>query len=123
MGGEWGAEARMGSRFARRIIRVIEGPDSQLQEIEDLSRVALAFSNASCAHCVRIVTRLLGEQDGIGSIREDAAAGRLMVEFDSTAVSVESICGLMERAGYPTRAIASLTSTPHVVMQGLERVA
>jgi copper chaperone CopZ len=86
-----------------------------------LSKVDLMFSNASCAHCVRIVTRLLGGEDGVTSIEMDTAAGRLIVGFDAGRTSMESICGLMERSGYPTRAVASVTALPQVGV--LQKVA
>jgi copper chaperone CopZ len=79
-----------------------------------LSKVALAFSNASCAHCVRVVTRLLGGENGVTSVGVDTAGGRLIVGFDNGRTSVESICGLMERSGYPTRAVVSVAAAPRV---------
>jgi copper chaperone CopZ len=88
-----------------------------------LSKVALTFYNASCAHCVRIVTRALGSENGVTSIEVDSAMGRLIVGFDAGRTSVESIRGLMERSGYSTQAVASVMPLPQAGVLDLRKAA
>ena len=68
-----------------------------------VSRVDLQFANASCAHCVRLVSQALGTVNGVSDIEVDQARRLLAVEFDPTFISVDLIRSVMERAGYPTR--------------------
>jgi len=68
-----------------------------------LSRVNLSFANASCAHCARIVTRSLGRVNGVLSVQVDAMRQRVMVHYDPSRVSLDSIQSLMEGSGYSTR--------------------
>ncbi len=68
-----------------------------------MGRAALGFVNASCAHCARVVTRSLQKVDGVLSVEVDRAGQRVLVGFDPTRVTVDSIRSSMEGAGYPTR--------------------
>lgn len=71
-----------------------------------MSRVTLSFANASCTHCARVVTRSLQRLDGVLSVQVDQADGRVLVHFDPSRVSVDSIRSLMEGAGYATRLLS-----------------
>lgn len=68
-----------------------------------LGRIALGFTNASCAHCARIVTRSLQKNEGVLSVEVDPTGQRVLVDFDPRRVSVDSLRMEMEGAGYPTR--------------------
>lgn len=68
-----------------------------------MSRANLAFVNASCAHCARLVTRSLQRMEGILSVEVDRVGQRVLVAFDSTRVSLDTIRSRMEGSGYPTR--------------------
>jgi copper chaperone CopZ len=73
------------------------------KESLSLGRIALGFSNASCAHCARIVTRSLQRNEGVLGVEVDAMGQRVLVDFDPRRVSVDSLRAQMEGAGYPTR--------------------
>lgn len=77
-----------------------------------MSRIALSFANASCAHCVQVVTRRLGETDGVRLVEVDRFGKRVRVDFDCTRVSAEAIRSVMERSGYPTRLVDDTPPTP-----------
>ncbi|MGE5618331.1 MAG: heavy-metal-associated domain-containing protein [Sphingomonadaceae bacterium] len=68
-----------------------------------MSRISLTFANASCAHCARVVTRSLQKMDGVLSVEVDRVGQRVLVGYDSTRVSLDTIRSRMEGAGYPTR--------------------
>lgn len=74
-----------------------------------MSRIALSFANASCAHCVRVVTRSLEHLTGVGLVRVDPMRQQILVDYDPARVSVESIRMAMERSGYPNRLAAGPT--------------
>ncbi len=71
-----------------------------------LGRAALGFANASCAHCIRVVTRSLQKVDGVESVEIDPVGQRVLIGFDPTRVSIDAIRQRMEGAGYPTRLLA-----------------
>lgn len=66
-----------------------------------MSKVDLHFPNASCAHCVRLVSRSLKRLDGVVSVDADGFSARLVVGFDPRSVSAESIREVVEESGYP----------------------
>ncbi len=68
-----------------------------------MSKTALSFANASCAHCAHLVTRILQSADGIRWVEVDQGCQRVLVDFDPTVISLESIQGLMEKSGYPSQ--------------------
>lgn len=68
-----------------------------------MGRVNLGFTNASCAHCARVVTRSLQKMSGVLSVEVDRVGQRVLVGYDPTRVSLDSIRSAMEGAGYPTR--------------------
>lgn len=70
-----------------------------------MGMATLAFANASCAHCARVVIRSLQKVDGVLSVEVDPEGRRILVGFDPSRVTLDSIRFLMERAGYPTRLI------------------
>lgn len=67
-----------------------------------MGRIALGFANASCVHCVRVVTRRLEETDGIRMVEFDTDALRIVVDFDPSRLSPDAIRAMLERSGYPT---------------------
>jgi copper chaperone CopZ len=71
-----------------------------------LGRVDLHFANSSCAHCARLVTRSLHEVKGVLSVEVDRFGQKVMVGFDPSLVTVDSIQSAMEKAGYPTRLLS-----------------
>lgn len=71
-----------------------------------MSRVILSFANASCRHCVRVVTNSLQKIDGILSVQVDQIGGRVTISYDPSRVSIESIRSLMEMSGYKTRLLS-----------------
>lgn len=73
------------------------------KEILSLSRVTLGFTNASCSHCARVVTRSLQGVAGVLSVQVDQAGRRVMIHYDPSLVSVDSIQSVMEGSGYSTR--------------------
>lgn len=73
------------------------------KESSFLGRIALGFSNASCAHCARVVTRSLQKNEGVLGVEVDPSGRRVLVDFDPRRVSVDSLRAQMEVAGYPTR--------------------
>lgn len=72
-----------------------------------MNTIDLHFANASCAHCVRLVTRSLGSLEGISSVHANPASARLVVRYDPKLVAADSIIEVMERSGYPTTLLSS----------------
>lgn len=68
-----------------------------------MSRVDLHFANASCAHCVRLISLALRKLDGVTDIEVDPYNSRVVVRFDPELTSIDLIEATMEKSGYPTR--------------------
>ncbi len=71
-----------------------------------MGRIDLHFTNASCAHCARLVSHSLGKVDGVLSVDVDRIDQKVIVAFDPSRVTVDSIRSIMEETGYPTRLLS-----------------
>ena len=72
-----------------------------------MGKITLAFANASCAHCARLVTRTLAAVDGVLSVDVDRIELQVVVQYDPSRVSADAIRAVMEGSGYSTRTVAS----------------
>lgn len=71
-----------------------------------MKEIGLSFTNASCAHCAKLVSRSLGGVKGVEDVRVDPDELRVWVHFDPSLLSSDSIRKVMERSGYPTQVVA-----------------
>lgn len=71
-----------------------------------MGRVDLHFTNASCAHCARLVSQSLRKVDGVLSVDVDRIGQKVTVGFDPSRVTVDSIRSTMDETGYPTRLLS-----------------
>ena len=62
--------------------------------------VELSVPDMDCPSCAGKVERSVRRLDGIGSVRPQAATGRLSVDYDAGRVSPDDIAGRVEAAGY-----------------------
>lgn len=86
-----------------------------------LSRIALTATNATCAHCARLITDALSKEKGVTSVHVDSLKARVMVGFDTGQTSAESILGVLKRSGYPARLIAEVPAPTQ--LRELQRAA
>ena len=59
----------------------------------------IKIKGMSCQHCVKAVTRVLGEIDGIEQVRVDLERGEATFE-EVTAVSMEVLRERIKKAGF-----------------------
>ncbi|MFJ8246915.1 copper chaperone CopZ [Peribacillus asahii] len=65
-----------------------------------MEKVTLLVSGMSCGHCVNAVEGALGKLNGVSSVNVHLSEGKVDVEFDSSAVSLETIKETIDDQGY-----------------------
>lgn len=60
----------------------------------------LDVEGMSCSHCENSVKKSIGELDGVQTVNVDLNTKKVLVEFDSDKVSIETIKDVIEDLGY-----------------------
>jgi len=65
-----------------------------------MEKVTLLVSGMSCGHCVNAVEGAVGKLNGVSNVNVQLSEGKVDVEFDSSAVSLETIKETIDDQGY-----------------------
>jgi copper chaperone CopZ len=65
-----------------------------------MESVDLVTSGMHCGSCSMLIEMDVSELDGVAQVRADHATGVTHVEFDPAKVTVETIVGAIQAAGY-----------------------
>jgi copper chaperone len=65
-----------------------------------MEKLTLHVLGMSCQHCVKAITKAVGELPGVANVSVDLAAKTATVEYDSAQCSVETIRQEIEDQGY-----------------------
>ena len=66
----------------------------------ETKQVVLPVTGMTCANCVATIERSVKKLDGVKNTVVNLASERAVVDFDPTALSLESIIGRIEKSGY-----------------------
>ena len=66
-----------------------------------MARAVLNVPDISCAHCESTITKALGGQSGVSSVRVDIPARQVALEYDSATISIEQVKAVLEAEDYP----------------------
>ena len=69
-----------------------------------MANVTLKIDGMTCGGCVKSVTRVLSETDGVKSTNVDLASASAVVEFDDSKTNVAALISVVEDAGYDAAA-------------------
>lgn len=65
-----------------------------------MEKVILNVSGMSCGHCVKAVEGSVGALNGVKEVNVQLSEGKVEVDFDPTAVTVEAIKDVIDDQGY-----------------------
>lgn len=65
-----------------------------------MEQAVLDVKGMSCGHCVKAIEGSVGGLTGVQSVKVELDAGKVQVDFDSTAVSLDEIKEEIEDQGY-----------------------
>ncbi|MBO9541568.1 cadmium-translocating P-type ATPase [bacterium] len=66
-----------------------------------MREVVLELSGLHCSACVWLIERILGQRDGIASVRVNFTARRAVILWDPAVIGLGAIAGLLASLGYP----------------------
>ncbi|MGH9006259.1 MAG: heavy-metal-associated domain-containing protein [Acidimicrobiales bacterium] len=69
--------------------------------------VELEVGGMHCQSCVALIEETLASEPWVKSVRVDLDAGRALVVFDGSAITVDELCAAVVGAGYPARSLSS----------------
>ncbi len=67
------------------------------------SKLSLIIDGIRCASCIWVIERVLQKKPGIISARVNFATHRILIEFDDSLISPQTICSTMTQIGYIPR--------------------
>lgn len=65
-----------------------------------MEKVTLNVQGMSCGHCVKAVEGSVGKLNGVSTVKVDLENGKVDVEFDANAVTLEAIKETIDDQGY-----------------------
>ncbi|RFU70956.1 copper chaperone [Peribacillus saganii] len=65
-----------------------------------MENVTLNVSGMSCGHCVKAIEGSVGELTGVQKVSVDLENGKVNIEFDSNAVTLDQIKETIDDQGY-----------------------
>lgn len=65
-----------------------------------MEKIILKVGGMSCEHCVKAVSKAVGDLSGVAKVSVDLKAGTAAVNFDPAKSSVTDIRAAIEEAGY-----------------------
>lgn len=65
-----------------------------------MENITLNVSGMSCGHCVKSIEGSVGELKGVEKVSVDLENGKVTVEFDSDAVTLDKIKETIDDQGY-----------------------
>lgn len=65
-----------------------------------MSNVTLNVKGMSCGHCVKAVEGSVGKLEGVSGVKVNLEEGTVAVDFNSDAVTVETIKETIDDQGY-----------------------
>ncbi|MBX3069477.1 MAG: heavy-metal-associated domain-containing protein [Thermomicrobiales bacterium] len=66
-----------------------------------LDQITLNVPDISCGHCELTIKEEVGALGGVSNVQPSNVTKTVVIEFDPTAVSVETIRSTLAEAGYP----------------------
>lgn len=70
----------------------------------------LKADGITCAGCVARIARALEAEQGVASVSVEEAAGRVVIGYDSQAVTSEALAQRVTKAGYGCRVLQTQTA-------------
>ncbi len=67
---------------------------------EEGTKIGIPVTGMSCAACARRVEKALSKTEGVSGVNVNLATGKATVEYDSGAVDLGELVGIIEGAGY-----------------------
>jgi Cu+-exporting ATPase len=68
-----------------------------------LEQITLNVPDISCGHCELTIKEEVGALGGVSNVQPSNVTKTVVIEFDPTAVSVETIRSTLAEAGYPAQ--------------------
>jgi len=69
-----------------------------------MEKITLNVEGMSCEHCVKAVTKAVGDLSGTKNVKVDLKAGTASFELDSSKTNLNEIKAAIEEAGFKTAA-------------------
>jgi copper chaperone len=66
-----------------------------------MSKATLSVPDISCEHCERAISKALGSQPGVRSVRVDVPAKQVLLEYDERQLSLDQVRAILEEEDYP----------------------
>jgi copper chaperone len=72
-----------------------------------VSQATLNVPDISCEHCEATITRALGSQPGVRSVRVDIPAKQVHLEYDPAQLSLERVKAVLEEEDFPAELVVA----------------
>lgn len=65
-----------------------------------MAKTILNVPDISCEHCQRTLESALGKEPGVNAVRVDLAAKTVLLDYDPSKISIETVGSILDDAGY-----------------------
>jgi copper chaperone len=72
-----------------------------------MSTAVLKVPHISCGHCENTISKALGAQAGVRSIRIDVPSRQVFLDYEEAQLSLERVKKILEEEEYPVESVAT----------------